>query len=177
MPDRGKRAKVGGEFARRLLLRADVLKGHNKMRVFQEEIFGPVLGGHHVQEMKPMPLRSPTTPSTVSVPGSWTRNGNLAYRMGRAIKAGRVWTNCYHLYPAGAAVWGLQDLRYWSGEPSDDAGALLPNQEPPCQLQHETPWFLLEARAMWASDWNGSELWPPRRHSEPLPRLWSTVGS
>jgi aldehyde dehydrogenase len=40
--------------------------------------------------------------------GVWTRNGNLAYRMGRAIKAGRVWTNCYHLYPAGAAFGGYK---------------------------------------------------------------------
>ena len=89
-----------GELEDGILLEPTVLKGHNGMRVFQEEIFGPVLAvttftdeADAVRDRQ----RHPLWPRA----GVWTRNGNLAYRMGRAIKAGRVWTNCYHLYPAG----------------------------------------------------------------------------
>ncbi len=84
-----------------------VLKGHNKMRVFQEEIFGPVLAvTTFTDESDAVAIANDTLYGLGA--GVWTRNGNLAYRMGRAIKAGRVWTNCYHLYPAGAAFGGYK---------------------------------------------------------------------
>jgi aldehyde dehydrogenase len=84
-----------------------VLKGNNKMRVFQEEIFGPVLAVTTFKdEADAVEIGNDTLYGLGA--GVWTRNGNLAYRMGRAIKAGRVWTNCYHLYPAGAAFGGYK---------------------------------------------------------------------
>ena len=84
-----------------------VLKGHNDMRVFQEEIFGPVLAvTTFTDEADAVRIANDTLYGLGA--GVWTRNGNLAYRMGRAIKAGRVWTNCYHLYPAGAAFGGYK---------------------------------------------------------------------
>jgi hypothetical protein len=75
--------------------------------------------------------------------GVWTRNGNLAYRMGRAVRAGRVWTNCYHLYPAGAAF-GEYEISGVGREPPHDAGALLADEESLGQLQHEASRVLLE---------------------------------
>jgi acyl-CoA reductase-like NAD-dependent aldehyde dehydrogenase len=84
-----------------------VLKGHNKMRVFQEEIFGPVLAVTAFKdEAEALEIANDTLYGLGA--GVWTRNGRLAYRMGRAIKAGRVWTNCYHQYPAGAAFGGYK---------------------------------------------------------------------
>ena len=84
-----------------------VLRGDNKMRVFQEEIFGPVLAvTTFTDEADAVAIANDTLYGLGA--GVWTRNGNLAYRMGRAIKAGRVWTNCYHLYPAGAAFGGYK---------------------------------------------------------------------
>ena len=84
-----------------------MLKGHNKMRVFQEEIFGPVLAVTTFRdEAEALEIANDTLYGLGA--GVWTRNGNLAYRMGRAIKAGRVWTNCYHQYPAGAAFGGYK---------------------------------------------------------------------
>jgi len=75
--------------------------------------------------------------------GVWTRDGNLAYRMGRGIKAGRVWTNCYHLYPAGAAFGGYKISGIGRENPPDDAGALLTNEEPSRELQHQAARVLL----------------------------------
>lgn len=84
-----------------------VLKGHNKMRVFQEEIFGPVLAVTTFKdEAEALEIANDTLYGLGA--GVWTRDGNLAYRMGRGIQAGRVWTNCYHLYPAGAAFGGYK---------------------------------------------------------------------
>ena len=77
------------------------------MRIFQEEIFGPVLAVTTFATT-PRRSRSPTTRCTASGAGVWTRDTSRAYRMGRAIKAGRVWTNCYHLYPAHAAFGGYK---------------------------------------------------------------------
>ncbi|MGO8864064.1 MAG: aldehyde dehydrogenase family protein, partial [Acidimicrobiales bacterium] len=103
----GKRAEVGGEFDDGYYFEPTVLKGHNKMRVFQEEIFGPVLAVTTFKdEADAIEIANDTLYGLGA--GVWTRNGNLAYRMGRAIKAGRVWTNCYHLYPAGAAFGGYK---------------------------------------------------------------------
>ncbi len=103
----GERAKVDGEFASGYYFQPTVLKGDNRMRVFQEEIFGPVLAvTTFTDEADALALANDTVYGLGA--GVWTRDGNLAYRMGRGIKAGRVWTNCYHQYPAGAAFGGYK---------------------------------------------------------------------
>jgi aldehyde dehydrogenase len=103
----GKQPKLDGELADGYFFEPTVLKGHNKMRVFQEEIFGPVLAvTTFSDEAEAIEIANDTLYGLGA--GVWTRNGNLAYRMGRAIKAGRVWTNCYHQYPAGAAFGGYK---------------------------------------------------------------------
>jgi aldehyde dehydrogenase len=103
----GKRAEMGGELAGGYYFEPTVLKGHNKMRVFQEEIFGPVLAVTTFKdEAEALEIANDTLYGLGA--GVWTRDGSRAYRMGRAIKAGRVWTNCYHLYPAGAAFGGYK---------------------------------------------------------------------
>ena len=103
----GKQPKLDGELADGYFFEPTVLKGHNKMRVFQEEIFGPVLAVTTFRdEADALEIANDTLYGLGA--GVWTRNGSLAYRMGRAIKAGRVWTNCYHQYPAGAAFGGYK---------------------------------------------------------------------
>ncbi len=103
----GQRAHLEGELEGGYFFQPTVLRGHNKMRVFQEEIFGPVLAvTTFTDEADAVAIANDTLYGLGA--GVWTRNGNLAYRMGRAIKAGRVWTNCYHLYPAGAAFGGYK---------------------------------------------------------------------
>jgi len=103
----GKRAEIGGEFAGGYFYQPTVLKGHNKMRVFQEEIFGPVLAVTTFRDQADAIEIANDTPYGLGA-GVWTRDGDRAFRMGRAIKAGRVWTNCYHQYPAGAAFGGYK---------------------------------------------------------------------
>ena len=84
-----------------------VFKGHNKMRIFQEEIFGPVLSVTTFKdEAEALAIANDTLYGLGA--GVWTRNGSVAYRMGRGIQAGRVWTNCYHLYPAHSAFGGYK---------------------------------------------------------------------
>ena len=85
-----------------------VLKGHNAMRVFQEEIFGPVLAVTTFKDEAEALRIANDTPYGLGA-GVWTRDTSRAYRMGRAIQAGRVWTNCYHLYPAHAAFGGYKN--------------------------------------------------------------------
>jgi aldehyde dehydrogenase len=103
----GRQAKLDGELEGGYYYEPTVLKGNNRMRVFQEEIFGPVLAvTTFTDEADAVRLANDTVYGLGA--GVWTRDGNLAYRMGRAIKAGRVWTNCYHLYPAGAAFGGYK---------------------------------------------------------------------
>jgi aldehyde dehydrogenase len=103
----GKRAEIGGEFAGGYFYQPTVLKGHNKMRVFQEEIFGPVLAVTTFRdEAEAIEIANDTLYGLGA--GVWTRDGSRAFRIGRAIKAGRVWTNCYHQYPAGAAFGGYK---------------------------------------------------------------------
>ena len=103
----GKRAEIGGEFADGYFYQPTVLKGHNKMRVFQEEIFGPVLAVTTFRdEAEAIEIANDTLYGLGA--GVWTRDGDRAFRAGRAIKAGRVWTNCYHQYPAGAAFGGYK---------------------------------------------------------------------
>jgi len=103
----GKRNVLGGEFAEGYYFQPTVLKGNNRMRVFKEEIFGPVLAVTTFKDdAEALAIANDTLYGLGA--GVWTRNGTRAYRMGRAIKAGRVWTNCYHLYPAGAAFGGYK---------------------------------------------------------------------
>lgn len=84
-----------------------VFRGENSMRIFQEEIFGPVLSVTTFKdEDEAIRLANDTTYGLGA--GVWTRDGNTAFRVGRAIQAGRVWTNCYHNYPAHAAFGGYK---------------------------------------------------------------------
>ncbi|QSX37092.1 acetaldehyde dehydrogenase ExaC [Shewanella sedimentimangrovi] len=84
-----------------------LLKGHNKMRVFQEEIFGPVVSiTTFKDEAEALAIANDTQYGLGA--GVWTRDMNLAQRMGRGIQAGRVWINCYHAYPAHAAFGGYK---------------------------------------------------------------------
>jgi aldehyde dehydrogenase len=103
----GKRARLGGELEGGYYVEPTVLAGHNKMRVFQEEIFGPVLSVTTFEDdAEALAIANDTLYGLGA--GVWTRDGSRAYRFGREIKAGRVWTNCYHLYPAHAAFGGYK---------------------------------------------------------------------
>jgi aldehyde dehydrogenase len=104
----GKAKSVGAGFENGYYFEPTVLKGNNKMRVFQEEIFGPVLAVTTFKDEAEALELANDTPFGLGA-GVWTRDGNLAYRMGRGIQAGRVWTNCYHMYPAGAAFGGYKN--------------------------------------------------------------------
>ena len=103
----GGKADLGGELSGGYYLEPTVLFGDNKMRVFQEEIFGPVLAVTTFKDEKEA-LEIANDTSYGLGAGVWSRNGNIAYRMGRGIQAGRVWTNCYHAYPAHAAFGGYK---------------------------------------------------------------------
>jgi aldehyde dehydrogenase len=103
----GERAILDGETAEGYYVKPTVLEGNNKMRVFQEEIFGPVVSVTKFKDDdEALAIANDTLYGLGS--GIWTRNGTRAYRFGRAIQAGRVWTNCYHLYPAHAAFGGYK---------------------------------------------------------------------
>jgi len=103
----GERNVLEGELAEGYYVKPTILEGHNKMRVFQEEIFGPVLAVTKFKdEDEALAIANDTLYGLGA--GVWTRNGTRAYRFGRAIQAGRVWTNCYHLYPAHAAFGGYK---------------------------------------------------------------------
>jgi aldehyde dehydrogenase len=103
----GKRPELNGGLDGGYYYEPTVLKGHNGMRVFQEEIFGPVLAVTTFKdEADALAIANDTLYGLGA--GVWTRDGSRAFRMGRAIKAGRVWTNCYHQYPAHAAFGGYK---------------------------------------------------------------------
>ena len=103
----GERNVLSGEAAEGYYVKPTILAGHNKMRVFQEEIFGPVVSVTKFKDDdEALAIANDTLYGLGS--GVWTRNGTRAYRFGRAIQAGRVWTNCYHLYPAHAAFGGYK---------------------------------------------------------------------
>ncbi|MBN0986706.1 acetaldehyde dehydrogenase ExaC [Amphritea pacifica] len=96
-----------GEFSKGYYVQPTLMKGHNKMRVFQEEIFGPVVAVTTFKdEAEALEIANDTEFGLGA--GVWTRDMNRSYRMGRGIQAGRVWTNCYHLYPAHAAFGGYK---------------------------------------------------------------------
>ncbi|GAA5190552.1 acetaldehyde dehydrogenase ExaC [Ferrimonas gelatinilytica] len=103
----GEAAKVTPDLANGFYVQPTLLKGENKMRVFQEEIFGPTLGITTFEdEAEALAIANDTQYGLGA--GVWTRDQNRAYRMGRGIQAGRVWINCYHLYPAHAAFGGYK---------------------------------------------------------------------
>jgi aldehyde dehydrogenase len=103
----GQRPHLGDELADGFYFEPTVFKGHNKMRIFQEEIFGPVLAVTTFKnEAQALEIANDTMYGLGA--GVWTRDTSKAFRMGRGIKAGRVWTNCYHLYPAHAAFGGYK---------------------------------------------------------------------
>ncbi len=103
----GERAHLGGELEGGYYVTPTVLEGNNKMRVFQEEIFGPVVSVTTFDtEEEALAIANDTSFGLGA--GVWSRDGNRAFRMGRGIQAGRVWTNCYHLYPAHAAFGGYK---------------------------------------------------------------------
>ena len=103
----GEQAKLPGDLAGGYYVKPTVFKGHNRMRIFQEEIFGPVLAlTTFKDEAEALHIANDTLYGLGA--GLWTRDIGRAYRMGRGIHAGRVWTNCYHLYPAHAAFGGYK---------------------------------------------------------------------
>jgi aldehyde dehydrogenase len=104
----GGRAKLPGALAEGYYIQPTLFKGHNKMRIFQEEIFGPVVAVTTFKDEADALAIANDTPYGLGA-GVWTRNGTRAYRMGRAIQAGRVWTNCYHAYPAHATFGGYKE--------------------------------------------------------------------
>ena len=104
----GHRRGLNGPLAGGYFFEPTVLRGHNKMRVFQEEIFGPVLAVTTFRDEAEALEIANDTPYGLGA-GVWTRDSSRAFRMGRAIKAGRVWTNCFHHYPAHAAFGGYKN--------------------------------------------------------------------
>src|SRR5215471_6012384 len=103
----GERNTLGGDFAKGYYVKPTVFKGHNKMRVFQEEIFGPVVSVTTFKtDEEALSIANDTLYGLGA--GVWSRDANRCYRFGRAIQAGRVWTNCYHAYPAHAAFGGYK---------------------------------------------------------------------
>ncbi|PAU89449.1 aldehyde dehydrogenase [Pseudomonas sp. WN033] len=98
---------LNNELGNGYYIQPTLLKGHNKMRIFQEEIFGPVVSVTTFKtEEEALAIANDTEFGLGA--GVWTRDINRAYRMGRGIQAGRVWTNCYHMYPAHAAFGGYK---------------------------------------------------------------------
>jgi aldehyde dehydrogenase len=103
----GNIANVGNDFAEGFYIEPTILKGDNTMRIFQEEIFGPVLAVTTFKdEAEALAIANDTHFGLGA--GVWTRDTNLAFRMGKGIQAGRVWVNCYHHYPAHAAFGGYK---------------------------------------------------------------------
>lgn len=103
----GAASNLGGDLSEGFYIQPTVLKGHNKMRVFQEEIFGPVVSTTTFKDADEALAIANDTIFGLGA-GVWSRDANTCYRFGRAIQAGRVWTNCYHAYPAHAAFGGYK---------------------------------------------------------------------
>ncbi len=103
----GEAAKLGGALDDGFYIEPTVFRGNNKMRIFQEEIFGPVLAVTTFKtEEEALAIANDTEFGLGA--GVWSRDANICYRMGRGIQAGRVWVNCYHAYPAHAAFGGYK---------------------------------------------------------------------
>ena len=103
----GERTDLGGDLSEGYYVQPTIFEGHNKMRLFQEEIFGPVLAVTSFDGYDEGIAIANDTLYGLGA-GVWSRNGNTAYRAGRDIQAGRVWINNYHAYPAGAAFGGYK---------------------------------------------------------------------
>lgn len=103
----GAAESLEGDLSSGFYIQPTLLKGTNDMRVFQEEIFGPVVGITTFKTEEEALAIANSTEFGLGA-GVWTRDTNRAYRMGRAIQAGRVWMNCYHAYPAHAAFGGYK---------------------------------------------------------------------
>ncbi|MET0314731.1 MAG: aldehyde dehydrogenase, partial [Hansschlegelia sp.] len=103
----GSKNDLDGDLSGGFYVKPTVFKGHNKMRIFQEEIFGPVLSVATFKDEDDALSQANDTLYGLGA-GVWTRDGTRAYRFGRGIQAGRVWTNCYHAYPAHAAFGGYK---------------------------------------------------------------------
>jgi aldehyde dehydrogenase len=103
----GNRKIMSGEHSEGYYIEPTVFKGNNKMRIFQEEIFGPVVSVTTFKnEAEALEIANDTLYGLGAA--VWTRDINKAFRMGKGIQAGRVWTNCYHAYPAHAAFGGYK---------------------------------------------------------------------
>jgi aldehyde dehydrogenase len=103
----GERNVLDGDLKDGFYVKPTIFHGHNKMRIFQEEIFGPVVSVTTFKtEAEALEMANDTLYGLGA--GVWTRDGSRAYRFGRGIQAGRVWTNCYHAYPAHAAFGGYK---------------------------------------------------------------------
>jgi aldehyde dehydrogenase len=103
----GVRNVLAGDLAGGFYVQPTVFKGHNRMRIFQEEIFGPVVSVTTFKDNdEALSIANDTLYGLGA--GIWSRDANTCYRFGRAIQAGRVWTNCYHAYPAHAAFGGYK---------------------------------------------------------------------
>ncbi len=103
----GERVDLGGHLSGGYYVQPTIFEGNNKMRIFQEEIFGPVISVTPFTDYDDAISIANDTLYGLGA-GVWSRDGSTAYKAGRAIQAGRVWTNCYHLYPAGAAFGGYK---------------------------------------------------------------------
>ncbi|MGB4135953.1 MAG: aldehyde dehydrogenase family protein, partial [Microbacterium sp.] len=103
----GERVDLGGDLSEGFYVEPTVFEGTNDMRIFQEEIFGPVLSVTGFDRFDDGIAIANDTLYGLGA-GVWSRSGDIAYRAGRAIQAGRVWTNTYHQYPAHAAFGGYK---------------------------------------------------------------------
>ena len=103
----GERVDLGGDLSGGYYVAPTIFQGHNKMRIFQEEIFGPVVSVTGFEDYDDAIEIANDTLYGLGA-GVWSRDTHTAYRAGRDIKAGRVWTNCYHQYPAHAAFGGYK---------------------------------------------------------------------
>jgi len=103
----GERAELGGDLSEGYYVQPTIFEGQNRMRLFQEEIFGPVVAVTSFTDYDDAISIANDTLYGLGA-GVWSRNGNEAYRAGRDIQAGRVWVNNYHAYPAGAAFGGYK---------------------------------------------------------------------
>ena len=103
----GDQERLGDSLENGFYIQPTILQGDNSMRIFQEEIFGPVIAVTTFKdEAEALAIANDSAYGLGA--GLWTRDANVSYRMGRRLQAGRVWTNCYHLYPAHAAFGGYK---------------------------------------------------------------------